>query len=236
MTLHTLEAVSSPEQPQRTHANAARSFRPYGEAGYVPKDAYNIVALSKTVGICTSAGIITADPSNFAKSAITVVPDLQDAGQNPLMAKFKSHLEGVRPLGFVRVDLNEILVIYDDLGYYINKHGVPTRQCGYIKWETKITTYASRNSHVLLISPEFIEVRNITSGRIVQVIEGRDIRLLYSDPYTKKDDPVLVVMQGGKTDQEGQSEKVLALVETEEIALVSPTTTNASLWDEWDIQ
>lgn len=84
MTLHTLEAVNSLEhtiQPQRTHTTAPRSFRVYGEvrthspwgffsdspnsekAGYVPKDAYNIVALSKTVGICTSGGIITADAS-----------------------------------------------------------------------------------------------------------------------------------------------------------------------------
>ena len=34
MTLHTLEAVNSLEhsiQPQRTHATAPRSFRPYGE-------------------------------------------------------------------------------------------------------------------------------------------------------------------------------------------------------------
>src|SRR6266511_2102579 len=123
-----------------------------------------------------------------------------------------------------------------ELGYYINKHGVPIRQCGYIKWETKITAYASRNGHVLLISPGFIEVRNITTGRIVQVVEGRDIRLLYSGPYTTKDDPVLVVMQGGKSDQEGQSEEILALVETEEINVASPTLTTASVWDEWDIQ
>jgi len=82
------------------------------------------------------------------------------------------------------------------------------------------------------------EVRNITTGRIVQVVEGRQIRLLYSGPYTTKDDPVLVVMQGEKNEQEGQSEKILALVETEEISVGSPTTTTttASVWDEWDIQ
>ena len=184
-----------------------------------------------------------------------MVPDLREAGQNPLMAKLKSHLEGQRPLGFVRVDLNELLVIYDgktkffllfafllflmlELGYYINKHGIPTRQCGFIKWETKITAYACRNGHVLLVSSEFIEVRNITTGRIVQVVEGRQIRLLYSGPYMRKDDPVLVVMQGEKNEQEGQSEKILALVETEEISVGSPTmtTTTASVWDEWDIQ
>jgi hypothetical protein len=94
-----------------------------------------------------------------------------------------------------------------DLGCYIDKHGVPTRQCGYIKWETKVVSYANRNGHVLLFSPGFIEIRNSTTGRIVQVIEGQDIRLMYSGPYTKKENPILVAMRGNKDDHNGQSEK-----------------------------
>lgn len=64
-----------------------RSFRPYGEVsdilgylcyhtmhngvslnrrfktGYIPKDAHDIVALAKMIGICTSEGIVTLDPT-----------------------------------------------------------------------------------------------------------------------------------------------------------------------------
>ena len=168
------------------------------------------------------------------------------------MAMLKLQVEGAKPLGLVRVNPNELLVIYDSklffvflsnnfhfmyiaLGCYIDKHGVPTRLYGYIKWETKVTSYANRNGHVLLISSEFIEIRNITTGRIVQVIKGEDIRLLYSGPYTTRDDPVLVVMRGKKDDKDGQSEKIVELRETEEISLLTPAPDDLLIWDEWDI-
>jgi RHO1 GDP-GTP exchange protein 1/2 len=85
----------------------------------------------------------------------------------------------------------------------------------------------------LLISPEFIEVRNITTGRVVQVIEGEDIRLLSSGPHTSKGDPVLIVMRGGKHDQYSVSEQVLELNETEEIVLSAGS--DADRWIEWDM-
>lgn len=190
---------------------------------------------------------------SFAQSAVVVVPNLQDSGNNSAMSSLKTLIENARPLGFVRVDMNELLVVYDgiffpllllsilklvsDLGCYIDKHGVPTRECGYIKWETKVVSYAHRNGHILLFSPEFIEIRNSTTGRIVQVIEGNEIRLLYSGPYTKKDNPILVAMRGTKDDQNGQSEKIMEMLETEEISLISPSNvTVSSVWEDWDIQ
>ena len=100
-----------------------------------------------------------------------------------------------------------------------------------------MVSYAHRNGHVLLFSPEFIEIRNSTTGRIVQVIEGKEIRLLYSGPYTTKENPILVAMRGNKDDQNGQSEKIMELLETEEIRLVSPANvTVSSVWEDWDIQ
>ena len=71
----------------------------------------------------------------------------------------------------------------------------------------------------------------------MQVIEGKDIRLIYSEPYTRKDNPILVAMRGSKDDNNGQSEKIMELLETEEISLVSPSSaTVSSVWDDWDIQ
>lgn len=167
------------------------------------------------------------------------------------MSTLKAMIGSQRPLGFVRVDTNELLVIYEgnfdyiihflclsiysELGCYINKHGIPTRKCGFVKWEAKAASYASRNGHVLLFSYEFIEIRNITTGRIVQVIEGIDIRLLYTGPQAKKEDPVLIVMRGTKVDQDSQSEKIMELIETEEISVLSPTTAMPAIWDEWDM-
>lgn len=118
-----------------------------------------------------------------------------------------------------------------EYGCYITKYGPPSRDCGYIKWETKAVSYAYRDGHILLISPEFIEVRNITTGRIVQVIEGDDIRLLWSGPHASKGNSVLVAMRGGKQDQYSVSEKIVELNKTEPIVL-SP---EADRWVDWDM-
>jgi hypothetical protein len=65
----------------------------------------------------------------------------------------------------------------------------------------------------------------------VQVIEGQDIRLLFSGPYTSKGDPVLVAMRGEQHDQYSFSEKVVELNETEEIV----PSSEADRWGEWDM-
>ncbi|KAF9471223.1 hypothetical protein BDN70DRAFT_820276 [Pholiota conissans] len=238
MNLHVFEAVNAAELslvPRRSSTSVPRTFRPFGETGYIPRDASDIVGLSKTVGVCTTTGIITLDPTNVVQSAVTIVPELRGASEDENMANLKSRTEGLKPLGFVRANPAELLVIYDEIGFYIDKHGVPARRCGYIKWEVKAVSYAYRNGQILLISPEFIEVRNITTSRLVQVIEGRDIRLLYSVPYMSKEDPVLVAMQGGKDDKDGVSDKIVELTETQELSMVTPTTATTSIWDEWDM-
>ncbi|KAF9557432.1 hypothetical protein CPC08DRAFT_640312 [Agrocybe pediades] len=238
LNMKVLEAVDASEvsvAPKKSGKSTLGFFRPRGEPGYVPKDAYDVVSLVKTIGICTADGIVMADPTDLAKSPVGLVPEFRDAGNNPPLAMLKSRIEGLKPLGIVKVDTNEFLVVYDELGCYINKNGIPARKCAFIKWEIKAVSYAHRNGQLLLICPEFIEVRSITTGRIVQVIEGREMRLLYCGPYTSKDDPILIAMRGGKDDQDGVSERIAELVETEEISLMTPSTISSTMWDEWDM-
>lgn len=148
------------------------------------------------------------------------------------------------------------------MGCYIEKHGTPTRKAGYIRWEAKADACAHRNGQLLLFSSDFIEIRNVTTSRLVQVIEGKDIRLTYSGPYESKDDTILCVMRGKTFGTDGgYSDKVVELVETEEISQVrTPTTSHsfssmqsiqsqmqshsqsgsrrtsqAAIWDEWDM-
>lgn len=171
------------------------------------------------------------------------------------MANLKEQLNGLKPLGYIRASAEELLVIYDgeyprcsllcsfssglsEIGFYINKHGKPVRKSGYVKWETKADSFAHRNGLVLLISPHFVEVRDINTARIMQVIEGKDIRLMYSGPQMTKEYPVLLVMRGNKDDKDGVSEKIVELTETQEISVSTPTQSNpssAALWDEWDM-
>jgi hypothetical protein len=121
---------------------------------------------------------------------------------------------------------------------------VPTRKCGYVRWETKATAYAERGLHVLLFSAQFIEIRHAPTGRLVQVVEGRDIRLVQS----QAGNPLLIAMRGKKDDKQGLSDELIELVETAPIERPRLAQGNSSgsgsgnglhessnsLWDEWD--
>jgi RHO1 GDP-GTP exchange protein 1/2 len=121
--------------------------------------------------------------------------------------------------------------MYPDLGCFVTKHGIPSRKCGYVRWETKAESFIHRGRYILLFSPEFIEVRNVNSGRLVQVLEGEEIRLL--SPIREKTDDVLVSMQGSRDDSRGVSHKFLELLETAEIQ--TPSSSGHELWAEWDM-
>jgi len=213
-------------------------FQPFGESGYVPKDAFDISPLSRSVGIVTRDGIVISDPTNFAKSAVTVVPDLHsgDAG----VALLKSRIDGAKPLGLVRVSPGELMVIYDTIGCYITKRGEVSRSAGFVKWETQAQSFAYRGHHVLLFSPDFIEVRDVRNGRLLQVMEAVNMRLLYFNPSVGNNDPIILAMKGKKDDKDDFGIKIVELAET--VALGSPVrdaeavhTAATVFWDQWDM-
>ncbi|KAH7884721.1 hypothetical protein F5I97DRAFT_1929559 [Phlebopus sp. FC_14] len=241
VTVYTIEAwrptdlrVTSPRGLQ----NGTLSFRPFGEALYVPKDAYAVMPLAKTIAISTDRGIVIADPTKPTGAVIAVVPDFARAPPSPNTADLKARCEAAKPLGLIRHDASELLVIYDTMGCYITKHGQPARDSNFIRWEIKATSYVDRHPHVLLFSPEFIEIRDIQTGRLEQVIEGTDIRLLLHTPSAHAG-PLLVAMRGEKNDEDGTSERIVELVKTAEITPVTPVpggfVAPESIWDEWDM-
>lgn len=130
-----------------------------------------------------------------------------------------------------------------DLGCYINRKGVPCRSSGYLRWETKATSFALRGEHILLFSSNFIEVRVVCTGRLVQVIEGTDIRLVH-----KSDKTVFVGMKslGGRSGASvsgmngEETDMLVELIETAELSSLqlqkqTSKAEEAGLWDEWDM-
>ena len=56
--------------------------------------------------------------------------------------------------------------------------------------------------HLLLFSSRFVEIRNASSGRLVQVLEGEDIQLLYSG-VSPGEKVTLISMRVGTSDVPG---------------------------------
>ena len=76
------------------------------------------------------------------------------------------------------------------------------------------------------------------TGRLVQVIEGLDIRLLYGPAMSEPKDNVIIAMRGEIDEEQGVSEKIIQMVETSEISstpsVVDPGIPS-EVWEEWDM-
>ncbi|KAF8339639.1 uncharacterized protein EI90DRAFT_3117436 [Cantharellus anzutake] len=184
-TMQALEAVPGPREGEATRrpndGDTVSTFRPYGSQFYVPKDAYSVAMLRKTLAIATSEGSSLLSQHTF--------------------------------------------------GCYITKHGSPTRKNGFVRWETPIHSFVARGPHVLLVGHTDIEVRHIPTGRLIQLIEGKEVRLLQK--LAKGDGPTLVARRGGKDDDFGLSDELIEIVET---SALSDQTWNESdlMWEEWE--
>lgn len=120
-------------------------------------------------------------------------------------------------------------------GCYTTRFGVPTRSSGYVRWETKAASYAHRGKYLLLFSTEFIEIREVRSGKLVQVIEGEgmrrvDVGLLGPD----RDAPTLFAVSG-EQDKDGLVvDAIKELVETADLTAARAAEV-PGMWDEFEL-
>ncbi|EJD06594.1 uncharacterized protein FOMMEDRAFT_17102 [Fomitiporia mediterranea MF3/22] len=261
-TVHTFEAAQQPTI-SRSRPGKSSSFRPFGNPFYVPRSANEMTMLSKTIAVAGDKGITIVDPTNLSSSAMLVVPDFTNASSDSKVAGLKERCDDSKPLGLARVDRDENMVIYEDFACYIDRHGLPRRDAAIVRWEFKAVRFAERQSHILLFSTDFVEVRHKATGQLVQVIEGSDVRLLnagFSNPNSNSgavqsdnasvvsgDDqgttldsvPILMARRGKKHDVHGQSIELLELVKTTPIGnTTTPVTAlpNNQVWGEWDMR
>lgn len=92
-----------------------------------------------------------------------------------------------------------------------------------------------RGDHILLFSSEFVEVRTVQTGKLVQVIEAEDVRLAYRG-LLPADTTVLVACRG-REERGVVVDKIVELVETSEITTPRASAASAvpGMWDEWDM-
>jgi hypothetical protein len=123
------------------------------------------------------------------------------------------------------------------MGCFVTRQGLPGRSCQFIKWEAKATSYAHYGPHIMLFSPQFIEVRVVATGRLEQVIQGNDIRLLHCGPLAGKGNLIIAVMADERKDKNVAAEKIVELQETPLISHSDSTAvlSGEGLWDEWDM-
>ncbi|KAG5730352.1 Rho1 guanine nucleotide exchange factor 1 [Termitomyces sp. T112] len=135
-----------------------------------PSEPFDLFFLKTHVVILCAKGFETIDLNNPEPKPIL---DLSDA-RTPLAKR----CEAARAVGIFRVTDYEYLLCYDEFGLYVDKHGIPTRRSQVIEWEGIAVRAALHAPHIMLFdaTSQFIEIRDVAAGRLVQIIHGNDIR------------------------------------------------------------
>ncbi|KAG8683708.1 hypothetical protein FRC11_013183, partial [Ceratobasidium sp. 423] len=231
--LHVLEAVEEPSETSGAESYRMFSrlrppskdsysslFPQYGQTLSLPRDATDIAMLNKRIIVMCQSQVVIVDPRDPAMRAYPV-PDFMvhpsaEYGSAEAIASLKDRCYRSKSLGMVLSRSKELMVVYADFGCYVTKYGAPARQSAFVRWETRATSVAFRWPYALLFSPDYVEIRNVETGGLVQVIQEREIRLLYPGP--PYEGPILAAMRG-EDDAKGKTDSVVEILETAPIEM-----------------
>ncbi len=210
--------------------------------------------LNRTIAVAVGHSLVVVNPTLYAvvlplislvlifnsssatERKVTTIPDFAacSSNANSALTELKKRTLAATALGVVWSGETERLVIFDTFGTYVSKYGYPTRSRTYVRWETKVHSWALRPPYVLLISTGWIEVRHVPTGRLEQVEEAQDFRMLQ---VAEPNNGGLLLALRGQDSSYGLSDKLVEVLETRAIGPSgSPTDSlRNEQWREWDI-
>jgi len=140
---------------------------------YIPSETFAINLFHSSLAISVQRGI---EVMTLDKKMPLSIPDLKA----PACASIAQQLQGQRPLGMFRLSDIEFLLVFEEVGIYVNKHGDVSRAV--------VMNYIGKAKQACLVHGKYLilvdhqglhlEVRNAVNGRLRQVVTGRDVRLL----------------------------------------------------------
>lgn len=77
-------------------------------------------------------------------------------------------------------------MLHTEFGMYVDRHGDPSRRMGTVEWEGWAERAAWHPPYILLFNSQFIEVRHVQTGHLVQIISGNDIRCTWDGRGTSQ--------------------------------------------------
>jgi len=86
-----------------------------------------------------------------------------------LALDFVAKRDTVKPIAIFRIE-DTFLLCYNEFGFFVGKNGRRVKNDWIVQWECEPTSFAYQHPHVLAISSSFIEIRNVESGEISQII------------------------------------------------------------------
>ncbi|KAI9273625.1 CNH domain-containing protein [Sporodiniella umbellata] len=178
-TIRALEPCENTESKKK-HKNLNRLIRGNNEALkvykdlYIPGEASSIQFFKNIICVGSARGFQMV---NLSSAEVQSVLDPNDDNNNSLLAQH----EYIKPISMFRHKNGDILLCYNELAFYIDKKGKRVRKDWCITWEGHPTAFCFKFPYVVAFNTNFIEVRHIDTGDLLQVISGTNIRCLRPD-------------------------------------------------------
>ncbi|CAO3599660.1 unnamed protein product [Absidia cylindrospora] len=157
---------------------------------YIPGEATSIQYFKNVLCIGSAKGFQMVD---VGSAGVLSVLDPNDENHTIMASRYD-----LRPISMFRHPNTDILLCYNDLAFYIDKKGRRVRSDWIMQWEGHPAAFAFRYPYLVAFDSSFIEIRDINSGDIVQVIPGNNIRCLKPDPL----EAIHCVMEDGVSGNE----------------------------------
>ncbi|KZV74551.1 CNH-domain-containing protein [Peniophora sp. CONT] len=150
------------------------TLQPYKEF-YIPMQSSSIHFLRTRLCVACVNGFDVIDPESLD------IQGLLDPSDESLdFVRRRADPVKPKPMAIYRID-NEFLLCYDEFAFYINRSGWRSRRDFMVYWEGTPTGFALHYPYVLAFEPSFVEIRNVETGAMAQIVQGNNLRVLFTD-------------------------------------------------------
>lgn len=105
------------------------------------------------------------------------IPDFSRCPRDdPRILALARRVEVSKPLGMFKLAEGDFLLCYDAFACYVDRAGEPIRLDNIVEWEGTPQTVAFDSPYILAFDSRFVEIREASTGRLVQIVRGHDMR------------------------------------------------------------
>ncbi|RCI05119.1 RHO1 GDP-GTP exchange protein 2, partial [Rhizopus stolonifer] len=155
---------------------------------YVPCEAYAVELSASMMLITSSRGMIMIDMRTDQPQQLLNPGDRNLAFILEREREVSSSLhlrQPIRHIAIFRTPRNHYFMCYDEYAFYIDSKGNRLFTKFLIEWEGAPESFAFCYPFVLAFDSSFIEVRNVVTGAIEQIIRGKHMRCLNNGHKTE---------------------------------------------------
>ncbi|ORX96778.1 CNH-domain-containing protein [Basidiobolus meristosporus CBS 931.73] len=137
---------------------------------YIPTESTSVHFLRSKLCVGCTKGFEIVDLESLNTQAL-LDPSDDNLG-------FVLKRENVRPISIFRIRDGDFLLCYDEFAFYVNKNGRRARTNFIINWEGTPSAFALQFPYVVAFDQAFLEIRDIETGELVQIITAKNLRPL----------------------------------------------------------